>query len=241
MRSLIFIFWVFSCAETQAQKVVDVNNQQTGESGRKGFRDLINGDVFLNTRFVNLKEGTPYLIDSWMNGTVVTKAGERYSAPSIKFDLLANKLHILDEAGAELISSVEASEIWFKDTATEKYYHFLNASLITDDTKSINKWYQLLDTGKVNLYKAYFKVLTETLPYNSSTYEQRISTKEMYYLKVDNRFLYIKNISEVPEQFPDQRLELQEYLRKKSDKKDSRDKQWKDLIEYYNSLHTKSS
>lgn len=218
-----------------AQKVVDVNAASTNGIGQNSFYSA-GGVPFVNAKFVNLLEGTPYLSDTWMTGRVVSNTGKEFSGQMIKLDLLNNELHFINNNGSELISNISAKEIWLHDSISGTNYHLIHTSSFTPEIKGQNHWYQLLDSGKVRLYKAYQKVLTESLPYGGSTYEQRIRTIAYYFIEINNTLHYVKKIKELPEQLADKKKELDAFIKKQGYHNNVTQDNWIQVMKYYNGL-----
>ena len=235
MRKLYFLFLLGISYCSIAQKTIDVNATNANGISTSSFY-AVNGTPFVNSKFVNLIEGTPYLTTYWLKGRVIGSNGQRYSATLLKIDLLSSELHFMNKAGVELVTNLSTREMFLEDTVKNYSYHLFNASFLPVDKNEKSQWYQLLDSGKTKLYKVYMKLLSETLPYGAFTHEQRITTKEKYYVEVNNALVNVKDIKDLPAVLPGKKEELTSYLKKQDDKSLSIEDRWKKIIRFYNSL-----
>lgn len=238
MRTLLCFISLAVCYYSSAQKTVDVNAAETNGIGSTSFY-AVNGVPFVNTKFVNLVEGSPYLTTYWVKGRVIGSKGERYSPALLKLDLLSNELHFMSKEGVELVTSLAVREIFLEDTVQNSSCHLINASFLPVPKNEKNGWYQLLDSGQVNLYKVHSKLLSETLPYGASTHEQRITTRDKYYLEINKALLGVRNIKELPELLSERKDDLTLYLKNGDDKNLPVENRWKNAIHYYNSIVSK--
>ena len=217
-----------------AQQVVDVSKQDV-QVGSNIFYS-VGGEPFVNVKFVNLVEGTPYFNDNWLKAVVVDKANRQYKDVSVKIDLVDNNIHYLDEKQKEMILTTPVKELVLTD-AFNNNYRFLHSSTFEKPVNAPRDgWYLWLYTGQASLYKTYAKDVYETKSYGSATTEQHIRTVEKYLVLVNNAFLEIKKLKDVPSVLAGKKKELEEYLKTKDDQKASIDDRFIKIIEYYNSL-----
>jgi hypothetical protein len=234
MRVLITVFSILVWQACYAQQVVDVSKQDV-QVGANMFYS-VGGEPFVNVKFVNLVEGSPYFKDEWLKGIVVDKTNHEYKGISIKIDLLDNYVHYLDEKEKELLVTTPIKEIVLTD-ASGNNYRFIHSSSFENCTNATkNSWYLWLSTGTVSLYKSFKKALSEMRPYGSATTEQRIKTTEKYVVLYNNAFLEVKKIKDVPSILTNKKAELEAFLNTKDDQKASMDDRFVKLIEYYNTL-----
>lgn len=238
MRTLLCSISMALCYCSSAQKMVDVNAAETNGIGSTSFYS-VNGTPFVNTKFVNLVEGSPYLTTYWLKGRIIGDKGQRYSPALVKLDLLSNELHFLNKEGVELVTTIATREIFLEDTVKNYSCHLVNAAFLPVPRNEKNQWYQLLDSGNVNLYKVYAKLLSETLPYGASTHEQRITTREKYYLEINRELVSVKNIKDLPELLPEKKDDLALYLKNSDDKNLPPENRWINAVHYYNSIASK--
>jgi hypothetical protein len=234
MKAIPLAFAFFVCSDAGAQKVVDVNANASNTLGPGNYY-TVNGTPFVNTKFVNLVEGTPYLTDHWLKGTVLDKTGQRFGNALLKMDLLNNELHFIAKDGREMLATIDAKEMWLEDTVEKLSYHLVNAEDIFK-AHDQNKWFLQLENGKVRLLKASLKLLSETLPYGTSIHEQRIHTKDKYYLEVNGSLVTVTKEKDIVSLLTDKKIELEAYLKMDKSDKTSREEKFKNLVAHYNSM-----
>lgn len=234
MKQLI-IAAIFLPLFASAQQVVDLSKDNPN-----GTRLLhaISGEAFVNTKFVNLVEGSPYFRDQWMNGRLVDKDGQEYKDLKIKIDLSDGAIHYLDASGTTFVATTAIREIILSDS-TAYNYRFIHASVMPPGMNPPHSsWYLWLLTGNASLYKTFVKKTTEIKPYASATTEQRIRTQERYLIHYNNAFFEIKKPKDLPSILANKKTELEAWLTKQDDKKASIEDRLTAGIEYYNTLFT---
>src|SRR3982751_1121741 len=102
MKSLLAILACLISVSCFAQRTVDVD--KTDGVPANTFI-AVGGEVFTNTKFVRLVEGSPYFKDDWIAGVGITANGERYKAAQLKLDLYDQQVHYLDVAGNEMVAT----------------------------------------------------------------------------------------------------------------------------------------
>ena len=217
-----------------AQQVIDVSKRDV-QVGPGTFY-TVGSEPFINAKFVNLVEGTPYFKDEWLNGVVVDKAGHEYKDVSIKIDLLENKVHYLDDKKIELIVTTPIKEIVLTNAAGDNF-KFVHSSSFEQSIRGQKEgWYLWLSTGTASLYKVFEKNLTEIKPYGSATSEQRIQTSEKYLILYNNVFLEVKKPKDIPSVLTNKKAELEAFFKTNDDSKATMDDRFIKLIDYFNSL-----
>ena len=234
---LFFTLFFIACIQiVSAQKVVDVSKENV-TIGSNNFYS-VGGEPFVNLKFVSLVEGTPYFREKWMPANIIMPLGKEYKDIDVKLNLFDQQLHYKGEKDAELVATTPIKAIVITDPLSGTKYHFIHSSFIPVTTDQVGKkgWFQLLDSGKANLYKTFTKEISENRPYGSATVEQKMRTTETYLVYMNSTFLEIKKIKEAPKVLANKEKELEEFLAKKDDKKASLDERMKALIKFYNSL-----
>jgi hypothetical protein len=229
MKLLLFLVMFAMAIGSSAQKVIDVTN---GDGiGRNAF-PLLNGEAFVNTKFVNLTAGSPYFKDEWLKAVLVSSTGTEYRDVQARIDLMENRVHYLDN-GVELVTETPLKEIVVTDGAGNNY-RFVHSGSLLKDAKPV--WYLWLSTGKASLYKQFEKSVFEEKPFGSATTEQTIRTKETYIILYNNALLEVKKIRDLPSVLANKKTELEAFLRTRDDRNASMDDRMTAIIEYYNSL-----
>ena len=216
-----------------AQQVVDVSKQDV-QPGPSVFY-AVGGEPFVNVKFVNLVEGSPYFKDEWFKGVVVDKADHQYKDVNLKIDLMDNNVHYLDDKEKELIVTTPIKEIVLTNTAGDNFRFIHSSSFETINVKK-EGWYLWLCSGVASLYKVFVKNLTEIKPYGSATFEQHIQTTEKYLVLHNNAFFEVKKLKDLPSVLANKKTELEAFLKNNDDQKASTDDRFVKMIEYYNTL-----
>ncbi len=198
----------------------------------------VNGVPFSNYKYVKLVEGSPYFNDSFMRGRIIMSKGSIYDSIAVRIDLLENALHYLDKEGNEMVATSPVKSILLSDSITGNKYQFDHSLYMELDPIPTPVWYQLLDSGRVILYKKYVKTINEEKPYNSAILEQKMVTSYTYALKVNNVLFPVKKLKDLPNLLQDKRQELTTFIQIKSLSGRS-EVNYIDLISYYNSFFTK--
>jgi hypothetical protein len=209
---------------------VDKDNLNAGN-----FLTVVGGEPFINIKFVRLTEGTPYFSDEWMKGSLVLEKNRQFRG-QLKLDLYYNAVHYLDDKQNEFVVDLPVKQITLLDTTTGPYT-FLHSSLLPQTSVPFKaQWYLQLYSDSVSLYKYFIKQLSEDKPYNSATYEQKIKTVEVYWTFFKGSPIEFKKLKEAPALFGDKRLALEEFLKKKDDKKQPMDARVIAFVSYLNTL-----
>ncbi len=214
------------------QRVIDVSkNEKIDQS----MFMVVNGEPFVSAKFVNLVHGSPYFNDEWLKGDAVTANGFLVKGGTFKIDLVSNDVHFQGEKGIEMIATKPLKELTLTDDAG-KSFHFLYSSTFPQDWDLKKGWYLQLATGKATLLSMIRKAVLETKPYGSATYEQRIETKQDFYLVERGVVTRIAKIKDAPAAFSTGTADLQKFFKSNEGKYKSDAEKLTELVEYYNSL-----
>jgi hypothetical protein len=214
-------------------QTIDVTKSDT-KLGHTAFY-TVEGQPFLNVKYVKLVEGTPYFKDEWYKGSAIGENGGEYKNLTLKLDLLDKQIHYMENS-KEYITTSKVDQITLTDPLGNSY-KFVGFDIPSKNGKTTGReWYQWLTTGKASLYKEYKKTLMETKAYSSPTTEQKIITKEIYLIYTNNAFLELKKIKDIPSVLADKKTELENFIKNNDDKNALPDDRFKAIIDYYNSL-----
>ena len=238
MKLILSSVLLLSAFFANAQRVIDVN--KVDESPFRGLFYVVGGNPFSMAKYAKVTEGSPFFKDEWMKGSVIVKSGDQYDNQLLRLDLISNELHYLDSTGQEMITTEKVVEVILKDTLSGKQYRFVYSSAIAvpKSERPVTGWYQLLSMGSANLFCKFQKEIVDTRPYGAATYDETIKTTSLYFLAYKEIFYRIKKIKDVPDILTDKRTELNNYINSK-DLSGKSESDYKNLIEYYNSLQTK--
>jgi hypothetical protein len=229
--SSILIFCVLWLPGFAQVRTVDVGKEDVNVGN---LFYAVSGQPFVNARFVRLVEGSPYFKDEWMKGTIIVEKGQQYKG-RLKLDLFDNEVHYLDDKDNEIIVTMPIRQVILTDNTTT--YSFLNSLALPKSTKPFAaRWFQQLYSDSIVLYKYFRKKVSESKPFNSATYEQRISTSDVYLVYYDNNFIEVKKVKDAPALFGEEKAALEEFLNKEDDKNTSLDERMIAFVAKLNAL-----
>jgi hypothetical protein len=201
------------------------------------FTDINGRPLYLKVDY--FIDGTPYHPDRYYVANIVMPGGKAYRDIPVKFNLMENLLIYRTPSGEELVSVVPAVRVVFTDSSNngkmkdkifERGYGTVND--LTPDT-----WYEVLDTGAVQLLKHYRVDYTDQKQYNSPSITRLFFEKEEYYISLSDGTL--KKLDKGPEDIlavlPDQKDKIRAFI-VKEDLKCKKENDWKKVVAYYNSL-----
>lgn len=236
MRTIYYILFLILSVPCFAQKVVDVSKENLPLTSNLFY--TVAGVPFSNYKYVKLVEGSPYFNENWMRGRIMMSKGSVYDSILVRIDLMENALHYLDKEGNEMVATSPVKTIWLSDDITGKNYQFDHSQYMQLDALPDPAWYQVLDSGRVILYKKHIKTINEDKPYSSALVEQKMVTTFTYLLKVNNVLFPVKKLKDLPNLLQDKREELTTFILNKSLAGRS-EENYIDLISYYNSFFIK--
>lgn len=214
--------------------VVDVNNEKPGSGGVR-YLNSVGGTPFVNSKFVKVVEGSPFFNEQMMRGAIILSKGKEYKNILVRLNLLDLQVNYMDEKQVEMVASTPVSEVVLWDTVNNYHHRFIFSRYIETTDKPEEDFYELLHSGKVQLYKQYKKRLMETMPYGSATYEQSIKTDIRYYILAAGRWIKIRKMKDLTDQLTDKKNEIQNYVSEKKLTKDSQEN-YEAIVAFYNTL-----
>lgn len=231
MKFFLTSFYLLFFLNMRAQTVVDVNNV---ENIKGVMYQVAGGRPYVNVKFVELVDGTPFFKENYMKGSVVLTDNKGTAKGLLKLNMLDNELLYLDGKGKEMISTTPIQEITFTDTVSNVSYHLIYSSAFPAVAKAKPGWYLQLTSGKASLFEFFNKQMLEHKPYGSATVQQKIETSEEFYILMNNMLMVVKKVKDIPEILANKKSELETYS-KSLNSKSSAEKMTA-LIEYYNTL-----
>jgi len=212
-------------------KSVDVDNDNVNAAS---LFHSASGMPFVEARFVRLVEGTPYFKNEWLNGFLISENGKRYKG-LVKLDLYSNAVHYKDSKEVEFVVELPVKQIIFSSPDTS--YLFIQAPFVQPKkSASKNFWYQQLYSDSISLYKYFQKLVSESRPYSSATFEQTIRTAETYWVYYNGTPIEVKKIKDAPSLFGDKKEALSAFLKNHDDKSRSMDERMIAFVKYLNTL-----
>src|SRR5688572_18807463 len=180
---LIIVFWMSPLA---AQIAVSSNNSALYNSGGREF-PFSGAAPVSNTKYVDLKEGSPFFNENWTNSKLVSQDGRVYQDVSVKLNLMDNKVHYKDSSGKELVIGTPLREVHLQQGSNASLL-FINGSLLPGNKQGL---YQLLVNDTLSLAKGFTKVFEQHTSYGSAT-EYSIKTQESYLAYLQDKEFVIK-------------------------------------------------
>jgi hypothetical protein len=225
--------FIWLCAASQ--KVVDVDKEPAKVQGALNYMYTVAGSPFVTAKFSKVVEGSPFFNEEIMKGAIILSEGKEYRNILIRLNLLETQVNFINEKQVEMIASTPIREVVLWDTIHNKDHRFIFSEHIETTDKPEKDFYELLQTGKAELYKQYKKRIMENRPYGSATTEQSIKTDLHYYVLLNGKWIKIRKIKELIAEFADKQNEIQKFL---SDKKITSDSEanFEMITAYYNSL-----
>ena len=182
-------------------------------------------------QYFRLVEGSPYFRDLWTEAIMQSTEGKLYKMDKVKLDLVTNDISFIDRDGVERISMVQIKAIQFNVPDTTAGCRFIKMPLSEGSKKE--EWFnEVVRNERVSLYKRIVKQVSESMPYGTSTMQQRIHDQQKLFLFQNNKLLPVKSVSELPALLPDKKQEMQSFI-SKLDKKIRTEEKFRMAIEYY--------
>lgn len=236
MKTVVFLLSFFTAVSGYSQGGGYNKNDFKTVSGSL-FLTTITGEPINTNKYIRLVEGTPFFQDGWMQSIIVLKDGKRTQNVQARLNLLEDEIVYLDTKGRELVVTQPVTEIVFMNKTEDSLFRFVHASVL-GNPQAKKGWYQWLHSGAASLFRYYQKDLFEQKPYGSASAEQRIATKERYFVLLDDRMHPVKNLRELPVILGDRKGEM-EALLKKLPASGSTEEKMIAGITFYNSLVSK--
>lgn len=176
-----------------AQQRTDVNS--VDNLSGQGLYYAINGEPFVGSKFSKVVEGSPFFKDEWMKGSVTLNQGKQYHNLSLKVNLLEGTLIFLNDKNVEIEITTPIREVILTDIMNGDVFRFVHSTFICN--AGGKSWYNILDSGQVQLLRNEKRILVENKPYGSATIEQYIRNQPDYYILSAGRCFKVKNTAEL--------------------------------------------
>ena len=210
MKKNFFLLFFAAPVCISAQRVIDVDKSDV--SPLKGHFYNIAGSAVSMAKYVRLVEGSPFFSEKWMKGTAFLPDGNQLENLLMRIDLVADEIQFIGESGKEMVATNPISEILLSDSLTGEKYHFVHSSAFVATKIPERGWYLLLVQGTAVLFKKFQKIVNETRPYSSATYQLTIVTTPAYFIFYNNSFSRIKKFSQLPEVLNKNNRELMQFI-----------------------------
>jgi len=180
-------------------------------------------------------EGSPFLIDSFTEGTLRIKNEATYKLP-MRYNLYGDVLDVKYK-GREMVLTpndiIDVIEINKYKLVTTVY----------DYNGTINKGFLfLLESGKANLLMKKNISFEDWRPARAQEAAPKLASFKLgvdaFFLHIGNRISQIKNNRELPELFPNNRSKIADFIKKNKTK--LKQEKLSELVKYYNSLQVET-
>lgn len=179
------------------------------------------------------KEGSPYLLNEWLPGTILLNNGTKIEGLTYRYSVYRKEMQYQKENSAYAIGAPDSIKALWMDKRLFVYLTF------TNESKTDKDFFEVLVDGKAKLLIRY---VTEIIPanYNKAldvgNKNDQITIKETYYVQKDNEspVLIDKKGKTIAQTLADQTEEIKKF----TDKEHISFKKKEDLtrlIDYYNS------
>jgi hypothetical protein len=235
LRLLVCFFFSFIRLAAISQTTVDVNKEPPAGGGVLRYVYTVAGTPFVTAKFSKVVEGTPFFNEQMMRGAIILSEGKEYRNIWVRLNLLETQVNYIDEKQVEMIATTPISEVVLWDTINNHHHRFVFSKYIETTDKPEKDFYELLQAGKVELYKQYKKRMMESKPYGSATVEQYIKTDVRYFVLIGGKWVKIKKVKELSDLLTDKKNEIRKFIDDKKITKDS-EENFEAIVAYYNGL-----
>jgi hypothetical protein len=183
-------------------------------------------------------EGSAYLYDDWMPGSVKLANGVTNNAPMLlRYDVVDDQLFFKDKAGETMAFVVPVKDFTieaFENDVTVIRHFRSGYNNIEGNTPS--SFFEVLSDGKIQLIKKINKVVFETQNIGSASKTRSFLDKTKYYLVNNGKALQVKNDKKsLLAALGDKQAQMEDYIKTNKINFKS-DTQLGKLVDYYNSL-----
>jgi len=234
-RQLIYCCFSLLCFTAASQKTVDVDKEPGRTGGAVNYLYTVAGTPFLSAKFARVVEGSPFFNEQLMRGAIILSEGKEYKNIMLRLNLLESQVNFLNEKEVELIASTPIREVVVWDTIFNNDHRFIFSEYIETTDKPEKDFYELIQTGKAELYKQHKKRVLENRPYGSATFEQTIQTNYRFYVLLNGKWNKLNKLKDIPSAFPDKKDEISKFIDEKKLSGDN-EKNFLSVVNYYNSL-----
>lgn len=212
--------------------------------GNLSGQSLLSGNLFID-KFNNLPvseavkngeyEGSPFLIDSFTDGTLRIKNEASYKM-KMRYNLFGDILDVKYKGRDLILAPNDIIEV------IELNNYKLVTTIYEYNGKKSKGFLFLLDTGRVNLLMKKNISFEDWRPARAQEAAPRLAQfkegVDVFFLQMGSKVSQIKNIKDLPELFSNNRSKVADFI-KKNKTKLKQDKLI-ELVKYYNSLQIES-
>ena len=235
MKTVLLLIFFSAGLFASAQRTINVDDSSKFTNSILYFNSG-SGIPYVLSKYAKIVEGSVFIPESLSPAQIYIKGIDKaLNNVLARLNIVDNQLNYFDEVkGIELTAVDPISEVRFKDSVSGEIRIFTRS--IANCAHTRPGWYEMLESGKLSLYRQVIKKITETKPYGSATSEQRVETFFSYWIQAGEDCRAVKKISELANYIVEVDPELKSKLpqRKLYDKKEE---DWIELAKLYNSSH----
>ena len=208
-----------------------------------GIRFCVNAQVFVadlppgHNKIVSAEkekglDGSPWLTESWVPGTVLTIKGETITGLNYRYNVYRNRLYFQSNNTDYVISYPDSISQLLMD---KKIFVYDNS----DPVKGNKRFMEVAVDGKAMLYVNYYPVIVPAnfnIVLGTGSPNETVAVKEAYLIKVGRVLTAVdKKGKSILVAFADKNKEVSEFIKKEKISTKSREDIEK-VVRYYNSL-----
>lgn len=230
MKSLYTsLLFLFSAGISQAQVAV-TSNANSFITTSTSYFPVMGAAPIGGTKYIDLKEGSPYFEDGWSSSKIIMQDGNIYTGLSVRINLMDNKIHFKDSLGKEMVLAKPVKEALLQET-NQGNVHFINGILLPNAKEGL---YLLLVNDTLTLLKGFKKTFEEYTSYGSAK-EYSIKTVENYLVFVKDKEYEVRKPADFITIFPNDKAAIENEI-KNVKGKGSKDIQLQSIARFCNTL-----
>jgi hypothetical protein len=232
LLSATFVIMLLSSNYLKAQRpTANITTETTMMTTQAG------APIYLKTHYAIV--GSPYFPPEFTNISIVLKSGIIYPFKKARMNLYDNTLVVLEDNGREQLVTGNITKIIFEsvliDQSSKRVVFQKGFPAINGRDSTI--YYEVLDSGKLKLIKHYKVSFSDKRSYGDANMTRVFEQEQTFYIVLPGKI--IRQIEKGKEDFlsalPDKRSEIEKYIDEKKIKC-KKEKDWIDLVSYYNSI-----
>jgi hypothetical protein len=166
---------------------------------------LFNGREYTEYNKVFLDGQPYYLTTTWLNAKV-DYDGNAYDSVQVMYNLVTDELIVLNSDGTSKIRLLKDRVASFDIDG----HHFVNVAADSMRTNLQKGFYDVVADGHTTMLVRRTKLIETLL---SSTVEYRVSSKDRYYLRINDKYVQVRTKNDVLNALGDKKKELRQFIK----------------------------
>ncbi len=199
------------------------------------YLNNLNGTAFKEQNYTDVK-GSPYVVDDWSVGTVLTRKGT-YNNINLKYSELDDQLFFKgkDQEMMQFADQVKEFTLSYKKDDKQLLVHYRNGYTNIAGVNN-NTYFEILADGKFQLLRKATKKVKQEITYGSTEPNKSFITTVKYYIVTSEKGILIKKDKKsILSVLGDKESQLEVYAKANNIDFKS-DEDLAKLINYYNSI-----